>query len=141
MRPRQYFSSFAGSASLTARLEGFDPQRLDLSFDQKPVNVSFKLRVGRMSETVMVSAEAPVVDTQSATHTVRFANDDADVRRNVPSERRLVEPSQNVINLQRRAAGVLPVRVDVPRAGTSHQFVKPLVVDQETVVSFRYKRR
>ncbi len=51
------------------------------------------------------------------------------------------EPSQNVINLQRRAAGVLPVRVDVPRAGTSHQFVKPLVVDQETRVSFRYKQR
>ena len=52
-----------------------------------------------------------------------------------------VEPSQNVINLQRRAAGVLPVRVDVPRAGTSHQFVKPLVVDQEAAVTFRYKRR
>jgi hypothetical protein len=51
------------------------------------------------------------------------------------------EPSQNVINLQKRAAGVLPVRVDVPRAGTSHQFVKPLVVDQETFVSLRYKRR
>jgi hypothetical protein len=50
-------------------------------------------------------------------------------------------PSQNVINLQRRAAGVLPVRVDVPRAGTSHQFVKPLVVDQAAFVSFRYKRR
>jgi len=52
-----------------------------------------------------------------------------------------VQPSQNVVNLQRRAAGVLPIRVDVPRMGTSLQFVKPLVVDQETVVSFRYKRR
>jgi 2-polyprenyl-3-methyl-5-hydroxy-6-metoxy-1,4-benzoquinol methylase len=41
-----------------------------------------------------------------------------------------------VVNLQRRAAGVLPVRVDVPRAGTSHQFVKPLVVDQKSVVSY-----
>jgi hypothetical protein len=50
-------------------------------------------------------------------------------------------PSQNVINLQKRAAGVLPVRVDVPRAGVSHQFVKPLVVDQETVVNLKYKRR
>jgi hypothetical protein len=56
-------------------------------------------------------------------------------------ENRKAAPSQNVINLQRRAAGVLPVRVDVPRAGTSHQFVKPLVVDQETTVGFRYKRR
>ncbi len=50
-------------------------------------------------------------------------------------------PSQNVVNLQRRASGVLPVRIDVPRAGVSHQFVKPLVVDQETVVSLKYRRR
>jgi hypothetical protein len=52
-----------------------------------------------------------------------------------------VAPSQNVIDLQRRATGVLPVRIDVPRAGRSHQFVKPLVVDQETTVTLRYKRR
>ena len=45
-------------------------------------------------------------------------------------------PSQNVINLQRRTAGVLPIRVDVPRAGTSHQFVKPLLVDQEAGKTF-----
>ncbi len=50
-------------------------------------------------------------------------------------------PSQNVQNLQRRAAGVLPVRIDVPRAGTVHRFVKPLVIDDETQVTFRYKRR
>ena len=50
-------------------------------------------------------------------------------------------PSQNVVNLQQRASGVLPVRIDVPRAGTSHQFLRALVVDEETVVSLRYKRR
>jgi hypothetical protein len=31
--------------------------------------------------------------------------------------------------------------VDVPRAGTSFKFVRPLVVDQETMIGFRYKRR
>jgi hypothetical protein len=31
--------------------------------------------------------------------------------------------------------------VDVPKAGTSLQFVKPLVVDQEVVVKLRYKLR
>ena len=56
-------------------------------------------------------------------------------------EQRAQEPSLNVQSLQRRAAGVLPVRIDVPRAGTSHRFLKPLVVDEETVVQFRYKRR
>lgn len=48
-------------------------------------------------------------------------------------------PSQNVVNLQARAAGVLPIRVDVPRAGVSHQFTKPLVVGTETTVTLRYK--
>jgi len=58
-----------------------------------------------------------------------------------PTSRKADRPSQNVINLQRRAAGVLPVRVDVPRTGTSRQFVKPLLVDQEAEVRLRYKRR
>lgn len=50
-------------------------------------------------------------------------------------------PSQNVLNLQRRVAGVLPVRVDVPRSGASYRFVRPLVLGDETTVSFRYKKR
>jgi hypothetical protein len=58
-----------------------------------------------------------------------------------PKSNAVVQPSQNVVNLQQRAAGVLPVRMDVPRAGTSHLFSKPLVIDQETTVSFRYRLR
>jgi hypothetical protein len=50
-------------------------------------------------------------------------------------------PSLNVQSLQRRAQGVLPIRIDVPRAGTSHRFVKPLVIDEETIVTFRYRTR
>ena len=57
------------------------------------------------------------------------------------SRRSTKRPSVNVQNLQRRASGVLPVRMEVPRAGTSHRFVKPLVIDEETRVTFRYKRR
>ena len=51
------------------------------------------------------------------------------------------ELSLNVQSLQKRAAGVLPVRLDVPRAGRSHTFVRPLVMDEETRVAFRYKLR
>lgn len=47
----------------------------------------------------------------------------------------------SVTNLQRRVAGVLPVRVDVPRAGTLLRFVRPLVLDKETKVTFRYRGR
>jgi hypothetical protein len=38
-------------------------------------------------------------------------------------------------------AGVLPVRIDVPRTGTSLRFVRPLVLDEETTVTFKYKTR
>jgi hypothetical protein len=63
---------------------------------------------------------------------------DLPTQRNVPAA---AQQSQNVVNLQRRVAGVLPVRVDVPRAGTSHWFMKPLVIDQEVAVTLAYKRR
>jgi hypothetical protein len=38
-------------------------------------------------------------------------------------------------------AGVLPVAIEVPRAGTSFQFVRPLVLDEETKVTFIYKSK
>lgn len=43
--------------------------------------------------------------------------------------------------LQRRVAGALPVAVDVPRAGTSFKFVRPLVLNGETKVTFSYKNK
>jgi hypothetical protein len=81
------------------------------------------MSVATLSETVTVSAEQPLINTHTSGQAQTFT------------------PSENVQSLQRRAAGVLPVRVDVPRAGSSLRFVKPLVVDQEAMVSFRYKRR
>lgn len=64
----------------------------------------------------------------------------------VPRERKELEalqnaPSTNVVNFQRRIAGVLPIAVEVPRTGTSHRFVRPLVIDEETNLSFRYQAR
>ena len=50
-------------------------------------------------------------------------------------------PSQNVFNLQRRVAGILPVRIEVPRSGKSYRFVRALVMDEETKISFQYKSR
>ena len=103
------------------------------------------MRVGSVEETVTVTGEKPMVDTQSSTQTMVFTNDSANEQRGASRSDKepapIVAPSQNVVELQRRASGVLPVRVDIPRAGTSHQFVKPLVVDQETTVKLRYKRR
>jgi hypothetical protein len=47
--------------------------------------------------------------------------------------------STNVLDLQKRVAGVLPVRIDVPRAGNSYRFERALVLDEETKVTFSYK--
>ena len=49
--------------------------------------------------------------------------------------------SSNVLDLQRRVSGVLRVRVDVPRAGSSYSFVRPLVLDEETKITFTYKTK
>src|SRR5262245_57274436 len=113
----------SGQVTVTGQLPGFKTTRQSVQFDQRPQQVNMALEVGGESETVEVSAAAPRVEQQAAKQS-------ADIK-----------PSVNVQNLQRRASGVLPVRMDVPRAGTSHSFVKPLVIDEETVVTFRYKRR
>jgi hypothetical protein len=114
----------SGQATITAQLSGFRTESRSFAFDQTSTRVNFVMQVSGVEETVTVSAQTPQGYAAKSQDTLKVA-----------------PPSQNVIDLQRRAAGVLPVRVDVPRAGVSHQFVKPLVVDQETVVSLRYKRR
>jgi hypothetical protein len=108
----------SGQVSLTAALAGFRSRTMSLAYDQEPRHVEFVLDVGGLNEEVIVSAEQPARKRREADR-----------------------PSPNVLELQRRAAGVLPVRVEVPRAGTSHTFVKPLVVDQQATVVLRYKRR
>ena len=116
----------SGQLTLTATLTGFSTARREWKFfDQEPIQVDFTLSVGQVAETITVSGETPGEEKAAP----------------VDESQRIVPPSQNVVNLQQRAAGVLPIRIDVPRAGTSHTFVKPLVVDQETVVTFSYKRR
>ena len=57
------------------------------------------------------------------------------------AEKQQMAASSNVTNLQQRVSGILPVRVDVPRAGNSYNFVRPLVLDEETKVTFTYKSK
>jgi hypothetical protein len=103
-----------------ATLSGFQSARSSFTADERTRRLEIAMPVGTLKETVTVTGEVARVDVQKAVAT---------------------PPSQNVVDLQRKATGVLPVRIDVPRAGTSHRFIKPLVVDQETVVRLRYKRR
>ncbi len=83
--------------------------------------------VGTLAETVTVAAEK-VADERG-----RARREEAAVQAQAASA--------NVTSLQRRAAGQLPVRVDVPRSGVSYSFTRLLVLDEETRMLFRYKSR
>jgi hypothetical protein len=107
-----------------------------VNVDHSAVNASradSRLSVSRATETIEVRAEAPTVDTTMAsTRGRRKPKRDEDVSQ---------QASQNVFNLQKRVAGVLPVSIDVPRAGHSYRFARALVLDEETKLSFEYKTR
>jgi hypothetical protein len=97
-----------------------------------------------VAETIEVVGEADAVDVQSAGVGGVLRSGDAAPRPGASRKRNEPEalpPSANVASLQKRVAGVLPVRLEVPRAGTSYRFFRPLVVDEETTVRFAYKRR
>jgi hypothetical protein len=96
---------------------------------------------GGLAETVEVVAEASQVTTQQTFTRAGERQLSGDKRAEAKAAPAPQAPSPNVVNLQRRVAGVLPVRLDVPRAGTAYHLVRPLVVDEETRVSFKYKAR
>jgi hypothetical protein len=122
----------SGPLVVTGQLAGFATVHQSVNFDQRPREVNMALPLGGETETVTVAAESTLAGSEMTAQRSR-ANDQKSAR---PTN----EPSLNVQSLQRRASGVLPVRMEVPRAGTSHRFVKPLVVDEPATVSFRYKR-
>jgi hypothetical protein len=117
--------SRSGRLTLTVTLEGFRPREVALTVEAtRPKRADITMEPGTVTETVTVSADA--------------ASDES-ARRELASAQ--ASPSQNVFNLQRRVVGVLPVRIDVPRAGTAYRFVRPLVLDETTSVSFDYRTR
>ena len=132
-----------GRVTLTGQLPGFNTSRRAVQLDQRGQQVDMTLAVGGTSESVTVIAESPLIDTKQSSVTYNASPNAYNNARAERQEKQKVDeaPSVNVQNLQRRASGVLPVRMEVPRAGTSHRFVKPLVIDEETKVTFRYKRR
>jgi hypothetical protein len=142
----------SGPMTVTSQISGFKTVQRSLHYDQRARQIDFQMAVGQLNETVTVTAEAPLIDTRSSERVQTFTpggsnrtRDEVVRRSQAQAEREqraaAQQPSVNVQSLQRRAAGVLPVRIEVPRAGNSHRFVRPLVIDEETVMSFRYKRR
>jgi hypothetical protein len=142
-----------GSGNFRAKAEmlGFQTSMFNLNYDaSQPSSYNLPLNVGNVSETVEVSAQA---QTQSGTNEVHGSIPGASIGgpingRNINSRVLLARgvvnqetASANVVNLQRRVAGALPVAIEVPRTGTSFSFVRPLVLDEETKVTFSYRSR
>jgi hypothetical protein len=116
----------SGRVTIACELAGFAPVRRSIEHDQAwPRTTDIQMEINALTETVTVESAAPRAAVPQA--------------QNAPAQMNV--PSQQVLNLQRRIAGVLPVRVDVPRSGTSYRFVRPLLLDEETSVTFRYKKR
>ncbi len=127
----------SGMYQITASAAGFQSARQHVSYDEaNPSAYRIALNVGAATETVMVESSAPMLYTQSSSISSKDKKHKAAATPPPPPS-----ASANVFNLQQRVAGVLPIAVDVPRAGTSYRFVRPLVVNEETKLAFTYKTK
>ena len=125
-----------GDVVVSGALQGFKSAQRNVP--QSGGQVDLTLETAALNESVTVNANIAVNAQSPGFNAYNMRQDDS---RRKAADSEIQAPSVNMQNLQRRAAGVLPIRMDVPRAGTSHLFVRPLVIDEPTVVTFRYKRR
>jgi hypothetical protein len=126
----------SGTYTLTTTAAGFRATRANLSYDaSNPRTYGTRLQVGSATSSITAESTAAEIDTETSTSHRKDKKHQEAPAPPPPSA------SANVFNLQQRVAGVLPVAVDVPRAGTSYRFVRPLVVNEETKLSFTYKSK
>lgn len=122
-----------GPLSVRIVARGFQDKVHELNYSSsQPARIGTTMEVGTVSETVTVTADGASLNTEAT----RIENA---VRADQLAQ--LNKPSQNVFNLQRRVAGILPIRIDVPRSGKSYRFMRPLVLDEETKITFQYKSK
>jgi hypothetical protein len=122
----------AGASTVRIDTRGFKSLQQELPLNGRAVRMGSTLEVASASETVTVSSDIASTEREG-----RRLEDQA--RRDKQAQ--LTAPSVNVFNLQRRVAGILPVHVDVPRSGKSYRFVRPLVMSEETKITFQYKAK
>ncbi|HEX5890873.1 MAG TPA: carboxypeptidase-like regulatory domain-containing protein [Pyrinomonadaceae bacterium] len=131
-----------GPVKVRIESSGFKPLQHEFHFDaSRPVRMGSTLEVGNITETVTVTSNEMTIDgldraARRIEEMVRKNNTGEGAGRGAQNS-----PSQNVFNLQRRVAGILPVRIEVPRSGRSYRFVRPLVLGEETKITFQYKSK
>ncbi|HLF84752.1 MAG TPA: carboxypeptidase-like regulatory domain-containing protein [Blastocatellia bacterium] len=119
---------------------GFKSLQQEMDYDSsRAARLGTTLEVGGVSEAVTVISGNKDLERESRRIEEQLRKGQGSGQG--PGSGAGMAPSQNVLNLQRRVAGVLPVRVDVPRAGKSYRFVRPLVLEEETRISFQYKTK
>ena len=123
----------AGPVSVSVNQSGFNQVTQDLELS--------KSRPTRMGTTLQAASVTETVTIQSGLVNAERENRRLEEQVRKAQQAQMNAPSQNVYNLQRRVAGVLPVRIDVPKAGKSYRFVRPLVLDEETNVTFQYRKK
>jgi hypothetical protein len=122
----------SGKVKIVAQAPGFRTAVREIDYDgARPARLSIRLDIGSTNQSMEVTSNAEVL--RDSRRIEREASKVAAAAANAPSA--------NVVNLQQRVAGVLPVAVQVPRAGTSYRFVRPLVIDEETKVTFSYRSK
>jgi len=128
----------SGRVKISANAAGFNSYVNEGRYDaSRPTPLDFTMSVGTVMQTIEVtSGEGGMLRGYSNSEVDRMQRD-----AKKDAEKQQQAASANVFSLQQRVSGVLPVRVDVPRAGNSYNFVRPLVLDEETKVTFTYKAK
>ncbi|HEY0431172.1 MAG TPA: carboxypeptidase-like regulatory domain-containing protein, partial [Pyrinomonadaceae bacterium] len=127
-----------GPVSVSIDASGFKSVRHELEVAaSRPAILGTTVEPGSVSEVVTVTGDRAVNNNFVLDGLSSNGRAEARKVQSLPTN----APSQNVFNLQRRVAGILPVRVEVPKSGKSYRFVRPLVMDEETTISFNYKSR
>jgi hypothetical protein len=127
----------SGRIRITADARGFRRYERTVDHDaSRPGRFSFRLEVGSVNDTVEVSA------ANSSANLSNLNKQSQQIEKQARQNAALadVAASANVSTLQNKVVGVLPIAVSVPREGNSYRFVRPLVVDEETHVSFSYRQ-
>ncbi|MCM3905157.1 MAG: carboxypeptidase-like regulatory domain-containing protein [Pyrinomonadaceae bacterium] len=123
----------AGPGTVSISRPGFKTVQYELQLSSsQPTRMGTTLEPASVTETVQITSG--LADLSQTSRRI-----EEQVRKN--QSLLMLTPSQNVVNLQRRVAGILPVRVDIPRAGKSYRFVRPVVLEEETKITFQYKSK
>ena len=134
--PERYKVKDFGGDAIAANLLPPAPQ--DVSGAEEFQSLELFGRVG--SASLGAATQTVTVEASNGPYNARDSERLERNARKIAAQQQMAA-SANVTNLQQRVSGVLPVRIDVPRAGNSYHFVRPLVLDEETKVSFTYKSK